>query len=59
MNTSSPSRDSLCPACDRFIGSILQCPYCGAETHQRRSLLRLRWTAIVLTAIGFGVLILL
>ncbi len=58
MNTSFSSRSSLCPACDRFIGSTLQCPYCGSETHQRRSLLRLRWAALVLTAIGFGVLIL-
>ncbi len=55
---SSPaSTEPLCPACERFIGRVLRCPYCGEETRHRRSLLILRLAASLLS-VG-GILLLL
>ena len=51
--------ETLCPACERFIGLALQCPYCGEETRHRRSLLILRFAASLLSVGGILLLLVL
>jgi hypothetical protein len=55
--SSPPPTETLCPACERFIGLALQCSYCGEDARPRRSLLILRFAASLLS-VG-GILLLL
>jgi len=56
MTASNPT-DSVCPVCDRFIGRVIRCPYCGEDTRHRHSVIFL-WFAASLLSIG-GILLLL
>jgi hypothetical protein len=48
------TRPSLahCPSCQRFIGTTTECPYCGTETSQRRSIVILRSLAFIMSIGG-------
>ncbi|MEI6149614.1 MAG: hypothetical protein WCS01_10990 [bacterium] len=52
----SPPSSAHCPACERFIGPVTECPYCGTEPGGRLPLRLLRWGALVF---GVGGLLLL
>ncbi|MEI6168789.1 MAG: hypothetical protein WCS52_16530 [bacterium] len=48
-----------CPACSRFTGMHLTCPYCGEDTPRRPLYRLLRLTAFTLSLIGLAILLLL
>lgn len=53
------TRGDQCPACDRFIGPALHCPYCGQEAAPAPGLRALRRTAFLLATLGLAALYLM
>ncbi len=49
---SPAAQPGLCFACERFIGPVEVCPYCGADAGHRPVLRRLRYAALALAGIG-------
>ena len=45
-----------CPACGRFVGAAVKCPYCEAKVEKRMSLVALRWAAVLLSTLGLVLL---
>ena len=45
-----------CPSCERFIGPVSSCPYCGATSYVRPEIRVLRISAILLIVVGLGLL---
>lgn len=56
--TGSPQGDgsALCPACRRFIGTALVCPYCEAEVPDAGWKRALRYGALAMAVTGVGFL---
>lgn len=50
------SGEMSCPACGRFVGAAVKCPYCGAKVEKRMSLVALRWAAVLLATVGLVLL---
>lgn len=50
------SGEMTCPACGRFVGAAVKCPYCGAKAGKRMSLVALRWAAVLLSTVGLVLL---
>jgi hypothetical protein len=46
----------LCPVCDRFIGPVGACPFCGESARTSSALRILRWGSPVLAVIGLAAL---
>ena len=53
------SAEMACPACGRFVGAAVKCPYCGAKVAKRMSLVALRWAAVLLATVGLVLLYLM
>lgn len=53
------SDEMNCPACGRFVGAVVKCPYCGAKVEKRLSLVAIRWAAILLATVGLFLLYLM
>lgn len=53
------SDEMNCPACGRFVGAVVKCPYCGAKVEKRLSLVAVRWAAIFLATVGLFLLYLM
>ena len=51
--------EMACPACGRFVGAAVKCPYCGAKVAKRMSLVALRWAAVLLSTVGLVLLYLM
>jgi DNA/RNA endonuclease YhcR with UshA esterase domain len=49
----------LCESCGRFVGALGKCPHCGARVEARLSLRVFRWTAVLLSTVGLGLLYLM
>jgi len=49
----------ICPACQRFVGPVLECPYCGLDAPQRPLKRILRLTAFILSTVGLTALFLI
>lgn len=47
---------TLCPSCERFIGPIDVCPYCGADSARLPILRHLRRAALLLAVLGLAAL---
>ncbi len=45
-----------CGSCGRYIGPVVACPYCGAESAGRLPLRMLHWIAILLGVAGLAAL---
>ncbi len=43
---------AICPACERFTGAALRCPYCGQAARNASSLWILRLSALLLATAG-------
>ena len=54
---SPPASAATCPSCERYIGPVLECPYCGAEARGRLPLRALRWGALVFGIGGLAALV--
>ena len=50
------SGEMACPACGRFVGAAVKCPYCGAKVEKRLSLVAVRWAAVLLSTVGLVLL---
>jgi len=59
MPAPSPHFEDACPACKRYIGLHLDCPYCGQESPHRPLQRTLRLTAIILSIGGLATLLLI
>lgn len=59
MTSGSICPEESCPACNRFIGTHLTCPYCDEDTPRRSVYRCLRHTALTLSFTGLGLLLLL
>jgi len=46
------SSTAVCPSCERFIGPVGMCPYCGSDSARPRSLKILQTAAVVLAGVG-------
>lgn len=46
-----------CPACGRYTGPALACPYCEVELPNRHTLQLLRWTSLVFASAGLIILL--
>ncbi len=55
----APLPDTTCPACNRFIGFILECPYCGIDSPAQPLQHTLRLMAITLSIGGLLALLLI
>jgi hypothetical protein len=53
-----PSARGTCPACGRYTGPALTCPYCEIELPDRTAFRLLRWTALLFASVGLLVLLL-
>ncbi|MDR0993570.1 MAG: hypothetical protein LBN38_03250 [Verrucomicrobiota bacterium] len=53
------SQEMNCPACGRFVGAVVKCPYCGAKVTKRMSLMVTRWAAVLLATVGLFLLYLM
>lgn len=51
--------EASCPACSRFTGMHLTCPYCGEDSPRRPLYRLLRLTAFTLSLGGLAALLLL
>jgi len=52
------SRDT-CPACNRFTGQLLECPYCGLESSHRPLQRALQLIAFTLSGAGLTILLII
>lgn len=59
MPTSAPSQHQTCPACNRFIGANLACPYCGLDSPHRPVQRILQLSAFTLSIGGLAILLLI
>ena len=48
---------SDCPSCGRFIGPHDSCPYCGAKLTPRLSIRLLKFSSLLLSVVGLGILL--
>lgn len=53
------SRDVLCSSCNRFVGPVSTCPYCGAAIEKRASLRAFKLAAVFLATMGLFLLYLM
>jgi len=44
-----------CPSCERFIGNVPECPFCGADSRHAAGLRTLRAGSLVLACAGLAV----
>jgi len=47
-----------CPSCERFIGNVPECPFCGADSRHAAGLRTLRAGSLVLACAGLAALLL-
>jgi hypothetical protein len=52
VRRSPPVAEALCPSCERFIGAVEVCPYCGADSVRRPQLRFLRYASLTLAVLG-------
>lgn len=52
----SPASSARCPGCDRYVGPVRECPYCGVDIPGRLSLRLLRVCALVFGIGGLAAL---
>lgn len=55
-SASRPRSPADCIACGRYIGPVVECPYCGAEAAGRRAVVWLRRAALVFGIGGLAAL---
>jgi DNA/RNA endonuclease YhcR with UshA esterase domain len=48
--------NGVCPSCGRYVGPTEGCPYCGARLRGRTSIRAIKIIAVLLAAVGLGVL---
>ncbi|MGQ9661723.1 MAG: OB-fold nucleic acid binding domain-containing protein [Kiritimatiellia bacterium] len=53
----SLQKDALCPSCERFIGPVEVCPYCGCDSARGSVYRWLRRVALALACGGVGLLL--
>jgi len=49
---SQPEQTGLCPCCNRFIGPVRTCPYCGEDALENRSVRVLQRASLALALAG-------
>ena len=54
-HTTGTERDrtpAACPSCERYIGPVGRCPYCGSDANRPRAMRALRAAALTLAGVG-------
>jgi DNA/RNA endonuclease YhcR with UshA esterase domain len=46
-----------CPACQRFVGPLGRCPYCGADVGQRMAVRAFKVASLLLAGVGLAILL--